>query len=251
MIPKKIHYCWFGGKPLDKLGKKCLKSWKKYFPEYEIIEWNESNVDLESCPYVKQAYEAKKWAFVSDYVRFKVLYEQGGVYFDTDVEVIKPFDDILAKGAFLGCENPASAEGEECKISVASGLGMAAEAGNAFYREVLDDYESSNFVNPDGTPNLYTVVQRITDLLKKHGLQDTAQVQKIAGITIYPAEYFCPINMKTGKLEITDNTYSIHRFAASWVPAKDRFRGKVYFLLVRLFGLKFAQKVQKIVGRKQ
>ena len=91
MIPKKIHYCWFGGKPLNKLGKKCLKSWKKHFPDYEIIEWNESNFDLNCCQYVKEAYEAKKWAFVSDYVRYKVLYEQGGVYFDTDVEVIKSF----------------------------------------------------------------------------------------------------------------------------------------------------------------
>ena len=104
MIPKIIHYCWFGGNPLDKLGQKCLDSWKQYFPDYEIKEWNETNFDVNCCQYIKEAYAAKKWAFVSDYARFKILYEQGGVYFDTDVEVIKPFDDILIKGNYMGCE---------------------------------------------------------------------------------------------------------------------------------------------------
>ena len=104
MIPKIIHYCWFGGKPLDALGKKCLRSWKKHFPDYEIIRWDESNVDLTGCQYAREAYAEKKWAFVSDYVRYKVLYEQGGIYFDTDVEVLRSFDDILEKGSFMGCE---------------------------------------------------------------------------------------------------------------------------------------------------
>ena len=121
MIPKIIHYCWFGGKPLNKLGKKCLKSWKKFFPDYKIIEWNEGNFDINCCQYVKEAYEAKKYAFVSDYVRFKVLYEQGGLYFDTDVEVIKPFDAILINGNFMGCENAVSDN-----IAVAAGLGLGA-----------------------------------------------------------------------------------------------------------------------------
>lgn len=106
MITKRIHYCWFGGKPLNNLGKKCLKSWKKYLPDYEIVEWNESNFDLNCCRYVQEAAKEKKWAFVSDYARYKILYEQGGIYFDTDVEVLKSFDDILANGAFMGCENP-------------------------------------------------------------------------------------------------------------------------------------------------
>ena len=242
MIPKKIHYCWFGGKPLNKLGKKCLKSWKKYFPDYEIIEWNESNFDFNCCQYVKEAYEAKKWAFVSDYARYKILYEQGGVYFDTDVEVIKSFDSILEAGAFMGCE--------DASMKVAPGLGMAVEPGNAFYKEVLDDYEKSTFIKEDGSMDLYTIVHRTTDIFRKHGLTGENEIQTVEGINIYPARYFCPINMDTGKLEITPDTYSIHRYAASWVSPKERARGKIYFAIVKIFGEKTAKKVRSIFGKK-
>lgn len=113
MIPKKIHYCWFGRKPLPESAKKCIASWKKFFHDYEIIEWNEDNYDVNKIPYIQQAYEAKKYAFVSDYARFDVLYQYGGVYFDTDVEVIRPFEDILEKGAFMGCET----DGADCDES--------------------------------------------------------------------------------------------------------------------------------------
>ena len=246
MIPKKIHYCWFGGKPLNKLGKKCLKSWKKFFPDYEIIEWNEQNVDLENCcEYVKQAYKEKKWAFVSDYVRFKILYEQGGVYFDTDVEVVKTFDDILEKGAFMGCENPTVS-----KMAVAPGLGFAVEKGNAIIKRLIDDYEKSSFYKEDGSLNLYTIVDRVTDVLKEYGLQNTKDIQVVEGITIYPNEYFCPINIETGKMEKTKNTRSIHRYSASWESPKARLRGKIYFILVKIFGVKFAEKVRgKLRGK--
>ena len=246
MIPKIIHYCWFGGKPLNKLGKKCLKSWKKFFPDYEIIEWNENNFDINCCQYIKEAYEAKKYAFVSDYVRFKVLYEQGGVYFDTDVEVIRPFGDILKAGNFIGCENPV---GE--KIAVNTGLGLAAESGLPFFKELLEDYEKSSFHLPDGSLNLYTVVQRVTDLLYKYGLQDIQEVQEVADIKIYPTEYFCPIDMRTGVLHITENTRSIHRYAASWCDKGSVRRGKIYQFLIRIFGVKFANKVRKIFKRKK
>ena len=104
MIPKIIHYCWFGGNPLPELAIKCIESWKKYLPDYEIKEWNESNFDINCCAYVREAYEAKKWAFVSDYARFWILYQHGGLYFDTDVELIKSIDDLIVKGAFMGCE---------------------------------------------------------------------------------------------------------------------------------------------------
>ena len=246
MIPKKLHYCWFGGKPLNKLGRKCLKSWKKYFPDYEIIEWNENNFDLNCCRYVQEAAKEKKWAFVSDYARYKILYEQGGVYFDTDVEVIKSFDDILANGAFMGYENPDL----NSTYAVNPGLGIAVAPGLDFYKEVLEDYEKSSFYNPDGTLNLYTIVQRTTDLLRKHGLKDSMEIQQAAGITIYPAEYFCPINMNNGRLKITENTHSIHRYAASWVDNKSRIRGKIYRWLARLFGENFANKIRKICGKK-
>lgn len=240
MIPKVIHYCWFGRKPLNKLGKKCLKSWKKFFPGYEIIEWNETNFDINCCKYVKEAYDAKKYAFVSDYVRFKVLFEQGGLYFDTDVEVIKSFDDILACGNFMGCENPPTFQ-----ISVNPGLGLSAVAGLDFYNEMIEDYENSSFYLDDGTMNLYTVVERTTALLNKHGLQNTVEVQNVLGINIYPSEYFCPIDMRTGKLTVTENTYSIHRYAASWCDKSSKLHGKIYRFLSRVFGVKFADKVRK------
>lgn len=246
MIPKKIHYCWFGGKPLNQLGEKCLASWKKYFPDYEIIEWNESNFDFNCCQYVKEAYTAKKWAFVSDYARYKILYEHGGIYFDTDVEVIKSFDPIVAAGAFMGTENP----NLKTSMAINPGLGCAVAPGLDFYREVLDDYEKSSFYHQDGSLNLYTIVQRTTDLLRKHGLQDTMQIQHVAGITVYPVEYFCPINMETGKLTITENTYSIHRFAGSWVDSKSKFRGKVYFFLNKIMGPTVANAMRKMLGRK-
>ncbi len=247
MIPKKIHYCWFGGKSLNKLGKKCLKSWKKHFPDYEIIEWNESNFDFNCCQYVKEAYEAKKWAFVSDYARYKILYEQGGIYFDTDVEVVKGFEDILEKGSFMGCENSVA----DIAIAVNPGLGCAAEPGLSFYREILDDYERSSFLNEDGSPNLYTIVERTTDLLKKHGLKNTTEIQKVADINIYPAEYFCPIDMRSGVLNITENTRSIHRYAASWESKYSVVRGRIYRFINRNFGERVAEQFKKFLGRKK
>ena len=246
MIPKKIHYCWFGGKPLNKLGRKCLKSWKKYFPDYEIIEWNESNFDFNCCQYVKEAYEAKKWAFVSDYARYKILYEQGGIYFDTDVEVLKSFDDILEKGAFMGCENT----DYKSIIAVNPGLGCATEPGLDFCREILEDYEKSTFLKEDGSLNLYTIVERTTELLKKYGLKEITEIQKIAGINIYPAEYFSPIDMRNGKLNTTKNTYSIHWYSASWEDKYSIIRGKIYRFINRHFGEKSANGLQKVFGRK-
>lgn len=246
MIPRKIHYCWFGGKPLNELGQKCFKSWLKFFPDYDIIEWNESNFDLDSCRYVREAYEAGKWAFVSDYARCKILYEQGGIYFDTDVEVIRPFDDVIATGAFLGCENP----DPNTPLAINLGLGFAVESGNWLLREMLDEYEESSFYMPDGTMDLYTVVERATAILVRHGAKNENKIQTVDGITVYPAEYFCPINMNTGRLELTGNTLSIHRYAASWVDKTSRFRGKVYFLLVRIFGERVAMRIRRILGKK-
>ena len=241
-IPKKIHYCWFGGKPLDKLGQKCLNSWGKYFPDYEIIEWNESNFDINSCQYAKEAYDAKKWAFVSDYARFKILYEHGGVYFDTDVEVIKSFDNILNNGSFMGCERRWD--------TVAPGLGMATAPNLDIIKEIIDDYEQSHFIKEDGTYDLTTIVERTTKILKKNGLIDTDKIQVVKDINIYPPEYFCPINMETGKLEITKNTYSIHRFAGSWEKKSSKFRGKIYRFINRCFGDNIAKKVKSIFGKR-
>lgn len=248
MIPKKIHYCWFGGNPLNDLGKKCLESWKKYFPDYEIIEWNESNFDVHCCKYVEQAYEAKKWAFVSDYARFKIIYEQGGVYFDTDVEAIASFDDIIESGSFMGCENKVTAD--KPHLAVNPGLGFAVEPKHPFIKELLDDYDKSSFLKEDGSLDLTTIVDRTTNLLKLHGLENKNEIQTVAGLTVYPVDYFCPIDMDSGKLIITDNTRSIHRYAASWVDNYSKFRGKVYRVIRRVCGEKFVKKIRSLVGRK-
>lgn len=247
MITKRIHYCWFGGKPLNNLGKKCLKSWKKYLPDYEIVEWNESNFDLNCCRYVQEAAKEKKWAFVSDYARYKILYEQGGIYFDTDVEVLKSFDDIFTSGAFMGCENPDL----NSTYAVNPGLGVAVAPRLGFYKEVLEDYEKSSFYNDNGSLNLYTIGSAYDGFVEETWLKRFKEIQTVADITIYPAEYFCPINMKTGELVITENTHSIHRYAASWVDNKSRIRGKIYRFIARLFGENFANKIRKIFKRKK
>lgn len=210
-IPKVIHYCWFGGKPLPKLAQKCIESWKKYFPDYEIKEWNESNFDVYINNYTKQAYDAQKYAFVSDFARFWILYREGGIYFDVDVEVIKSMDDLLLAGPFMGCER----DGDN---RVAHGLGAAATPRLAIYKELIDSYKDDNYIERDGAINPTTIVDRTTDILKKHGLKDIIGIQKVAELTIYPTEFFCPKSFDTGKIKITENTHSIHWYDASWLP---------------------------------
>lgn len=252
MIPKKIHYCWFGGNPLNDMGKKCLASWKKYFPDYEIIEWNESNFDVNCCDYVREAYEAKKWAFVSDYARFKILYDYGGLYFDTDVEVIKPLNDIIARGGFMGCEkNVCSSANLAVDLGVNPGLGIGIAPGHPLYKEMLEAYNRRHFKKNDDTYNLKTIVDYTTEILVEHGLENICEIQNIAGIYIYPKEYFNPIDMSSGKLVITENTRSIHHYAASWVDKTSLMRGRIYRFIYRTLGEKNANKLRALFGRKR
>lgn len=243
MIPKKIHYCWFGGKPLNQLGEKCLASWKQFFPDYEIIRWDESNFDVNCCDYVREAYAAKKWAFVSDYARYQILYQWGGIYFDTDVEVIRPMDDLVAAGSFMGCE-------QDRPSHVAPGLGLGTEPGLALYKELLEEYHSRHFTNADGSCNLKTIVEYTTEALRRHGLADADEVQTVAGINIYPKEYFNPMDMSSGRLVITGNTRSIHHYAASWENKKNVFRGKVYRFIYRHLGEGAAEMLRRVLGKK-
>ena len=210
MIPKIIHYCWFGRNPLPKSAVKCINSWRKFFPDYEIKEWNEDNFDVNSIPYTSEAYRAHKYAFVSDYARFWVLYHYGGVYFDTDVEVIKPMDDILARGAFMGME----VVWEYPKV--APGLGVAIEKGHNLYKQAIDCYKTMSFLFEHGVAKHESIVPLTTRLLMESGLQPNGELQQVAGIWIYPCDYFNPLDDLTGKLNITDNTRSIHWYTASW-----------------------------------
>lgn len=244
MISKKIHYCWFGRGEKPKLAQKCIASWRKYFPDYEIIEWNEDNYDVNKILYTRQAYASKKYAFVSDYARFDVLYQYGGVYFDTDVEVIRPFDDILENGAFMGCEIDGSDCLESERIhtssnngrSVNPGLGIAAAPGLGIYKEILDFYETQSFLNQDGSVNQETVVSKTTKVLLEHGMRNIKGIQKVGEVTIYPKEYFNPMNNNTGKLDITDNTHSIHWYSMSWLDFRAKTKSRITRVFHRLFG---------------
>lgn len=224
MIPKIIHYCWFGGKPLPAQAEKCLKSWKKYCPDYEIRRWDESNFDISTNLYAKQAYEAKKYAFVSDYARFFILEKYGGVYLDTDVELLKPLDAILEKGAFMGAESDES-------ITVAPGLGMGFIPEMAILKEILNVYKQLEFVDSTGNINQKTVVEYTTEVLKKHGLKDRMGIQQVCGVNIYPTEYFAPKNCVTGKISITCNTVSIHHYDASWYTPYQKAANKISHIL--------------------
>lgn len=233
MIPKTIHYCWFGGNPLPPDAIKCRDSWKKYFPDYEIKEWNESNFDLNSCIYVQEAYHAKKWAFVSDYARFWILYNYGGLYFDTDVEVIKAFSDIIQKGPFLGEE----INGDELVVN--PGLGMGAEKGMLLYELVLEHYSDLHF-DPD---HIVTVVQHTTDILKKNGYTGCGELEKICGVNLYPPRYFSPKNYCTGEMRITEDTRSIHHYDNSWNSPKSREFFEIEKKLRKIFGEKISNSI--------
>lgn len=230
-IPKVIHYCWFGGNPLPALAEKCISSWKKYFPGYDIRRWDESNYDVDKIPYTREAYKAKKYAFVSDYARFDILHEYGGIYFDTDVEVIRPMDDIIAAGPFMGCENAYNPE-------VNPGLGLGVNPGQGPYAEILEMYKNLKF-DPE---HLTTVVTYVTAYLCTRGLKNIPGIQEIDGIKIYPKDYFCPIDYKTGQMEITGNTCSIHHFAESWHGSRE----KLYKTVKNLVGESCAQFISRI-----
>ncbi len=228
MIPKVIHYCWFGHNPLPKMALDCIASWRKFFPGYEIKEWNEDNFDVNMIPYTAQAYKAGKYAFVSDYARFWILYRYGGLYFDTDVEVIRDMSDIIARGAFMGCDRKAveNAHGVPSMFYVAPGLGMGAQAGLGVYKVILDYYERSDFeCDSSGNP-VITVVGIVTNLLEDHGLKRVNGIQQVGDVCIYPADYFNPIDVVTRKLEITPNTRSIHHYMASWMKPTFKIKAK-------------------------
>ncbi|MCI9285239.1 MAG: glycosyl transferase [Muribaculaceae bacterium] len=221
MIPKTIHYCWFGRKPLPDLALKCIQSWQQHCPEWKIMQWNEDNFDVNSIPYTRQAYEAGRYAFVSDYARFVIIHKYGGVYLDTDVELIASIDDIIEKGPFMGCEN-AMADGST-HIDVAPGLGFGAQAGHRIVKELMDSYQSDMF-DKGGKQDLTTVVARTTGILRRHGLKDIDGIQTLTdGLIIYPKEYFAPKDRDTKQLTITPRSRSIHHYDGSWLTPEEQY----------------------------
>ena len=208
MIPKKIHYCWFGKGEKSELMQSCIASWKRVMPDYEIIEWNESNFTFDNT-YAKQAYEARKYAFVSDYARLKIVYEHGGIYLDTDVELVRPLTPLLERGGYLGFEN---------SKQINTGVGFAAPAGHEVVAAMLAAYDDIAFIT-DGKPDMMPCPRRNTASLVPLGLEVNGKLQTVQGITVYPVDYFCPMDYDTGKINLTENTYSIHRYGYSWADA--------------------------------
>lgn len=228
MIPKIIHYCWFGNNPLPPVVKLCMDSWEKYCPDYQIIEWNESNFDVFDCPYSAQAYEAKMWAFVSDYARIKILYEHGGIYMDTDVELLKNIDPLLNDRAFMGFET---------KLVVNSGLIAGSEAKLPILSELIEEYQHYIFKREDGSLNLTSCVEYQTALLQRHGLVKENRIQNVGGLKIYPIAYFSPLNHYTGAVNIREETYSIHRYEGTWVSETTRYGYKLKWKYMNKYGV--------------
>ena len=229
MIPRAIHYCWFGMNPKPQLVLDCIKSWEEKCPDYKIIEWNESNYDFSQSPlYVKQAYEKKKWAFVTDYVRLQVIYDNGGIYLDTDIELVKNLDDLLSNSSYFGFQN---------KTEIATGLGFGAEKGCRILWDMMQDYNDIPFIRPDGSLDLLPCPRRNTAAFILRGLIPDGTEQELeGGIHIYPKSYFCPMDYKTGRVELTENTYSIHLFFASWHGKGDMLLDKKKKKYIQKYG---------------
>ena len=235
MIPKKIHYCWFGRGELPALAKRCIASWKKYCPDYEIIEWNEDNFDLDYNGYTRYCYDNKKWAFLSDYARLVVVAEHGGIYFDTDVELLKKPDSLFCNGAFYGFENDQN---------VATGLGFGAEAHHPTIEAMKAAYEE---VQPDEQGNYPMIVcpQLNTKALLPFGLKLDGSRQSIGGAEIFPWDYFNPYDDPTGRLNKTKNTVSVHWYSKSWMSKGTILRSKLMKPLHRIFGVDAFKRFRK------
>jgi len=236
MIPKKIHYCWFGRGKMPDSAIKCINSWKKYCKDYELVLWDEDSFDINSNQYVKEAYENRKFAFVTDYVRLYALYTQGGVYMDTDVEVIKSLDAYLENKAFSGFESDSS---------VPTGI-MASEKALPIFKELLDYYTDRHFIDEAGNMDLTTNVTTITNILKKHGLECNNSYQVVADFTLYPNDYFCPIDVHTKVKKLTANTTTIHWFSGSWVPKKQKLKIKLHNIIQKIIGKNSLEKIKYI-----
>ncbi len=226
MIPKKIHYCWFGRGDKSSKMQKCMESWKNICSEYEIIEWNEDNFDIHLNKYTEMCYEQKKYAFLSDYVRLLIIYEHGGIYLDTDVEVIRSLDELLNNKAYFGFED---------NEHVNTGVGFGAEARNEVVKSMINEYDEllEGEHGTIGCPILNTKA------LLEYGLVLNGKIQNLKHCIVYSSDYFNPYDDATGKLNCNDNTYSIHWYAKSWMDKKTVLRSKISKPLHRLFGKNF------------
>ncbi len=240
MIPKIIHYCWFGGKEMPELARKCLNTWQDKCADYSLMRWDESTFPIDSVPFVKEAYENKKYAFVTDYVRLWAIYTYGGVYMDTDVEVRKPLDSFLEEHAFSGFESYAD---------IPTGI-MAGEKGLGIFDELLSYYKDRHFMKEDGTLDLTTNVTIFTETFEKKGLKRDNTKQTIDEFTFYPKVYFCPDDRDL--LKRGEQIYTVHHFAGSWLPEKEIRRRNSFFYKAKWGTIRALRNAMiKILGEKR
>ena len=237
MIPKKIHYCWFGGKELPKELKKYINSWKKLCPDYEIIRWDESNFDVRCSKFISDAYDAKAWAFVSDYARLKIIYENGGIYLDTDVELVKNLDELLVNKCYFAQQ--------QAMNYINSGLGFGAERECTTIKKMLDKYDNLVFDNNNRIKIQCPILN--TNVINEYGKYNIDKVTYLDdnNITIYPAKYFDPIAPGESKNLLCKDTISIHHYSASWTKSRTKIKRKI----VNMIGQNRINKIKRIIKR--
>lgn len=242
MIPKKVHYCWFGNNQKSKLIKKCIASWRKYLPDWEIIEWNENNYDVYKNEYISAAYTDQKWAFVVDFARFDILNQQGGVFLDADVELLKTIpQELLEHEAFTGFETGRT---------VAPGLIFASVAGHPMLTEIIEVYGTKKY-GQKINGKTETIVDIVTEILDKNGLKKNNELQNINGIIVYPQEYFCCFNHETQNFDIKEETISIHHYAASWSPWYRRAYFKTIKVAAKVLGKERYLRIKRKIKKKK
>jgi mannosyltransferase OCH1-like enzyme len=232
MIPKIIHYCWFGGNPLPMDVKKCIESWKRLCPDYEIRQWNESNFDVNSHPFMKAAYQSKAWAFVSDYARLKVVYDNGGIYLDTDVELLKNIDFLLENQCYIGIQ--------QTKSLCTTGLGFGAEKASPVVYRMMECYDAISF--SDQEKNTFACPWLNDRVIRSYGAVSNDEITYLNEVTVYPSRFFDPFSTGDTKNLLCDDTVSIHHYAATWTGNKQRWKRKI----VRIMGEKNAQKLKML-----
>lgn len=242
-IPKIIHYCWFGGKELPTKEKKCIESWQKHLKHYKFQLWNEENSNIDECKYARQAYDKKQYAFVSDYIRIKVLYEHGGIYLDTDIEVLKNFDSLLNENAFLGFEN---------RTTVGTAV-IACEPGADFAKKMVEYYENHDFVDNRGNLNITTNVVLLNSILESKGMKRVNETQYIDGIRILERSVLFPKKKSENEILKTDETITIHHMSASWLTERQKKRGtnKIWLSTVRPILKRILKLLYTILGEKR
>lgn len=238
MIPKIIHYCWFGSKPIPKLERECMESWRRMLPDYKIMRWDETTFDVDQHPFTAAAYKAKKFAFVADYVRLYALHKYGGVYLDTDIEIVKSLDDLMEYEAFGGFETP---------VVMQTGV-LAMTNNNVIFKEFFEVYQNLKFeLKSNGEVATLANSHILARILSFHGLKLDNSRQSICGMELFPQEYFCPINQATREIKKTENTYCIHYLSGSWFPRKLKVINSIKRCMGRWLGYGTINKLRELI----